>query len=183
MTDSAREWRKCSACRKTIDFGATCYNCSVSTCQRTRTSVVFCSVQCWQAHDASVRHRDAWAEEASAPSKVEWLETQREAEASSAPKPGRRVVDTAPRQASPGPPTRSAEGSEQETDVLVVVSKLKKYIRGRSGMNTSDGVVRVLSDHLRDLSTAAIRVAASDERRTVMDRDFAKVLAERYKSS
>jgi hypothetical protein len=61
-------------------------------------------------------------------------------------------------------------------DVLVVVSKLKAYIRARSGMNTSDGVVGVLSDHLRRLCVEAIRNAARDDRRTVMDRDFRPLL-------
>jgi histone H3/H4 len=43
-------------------------------------------------------------------------------------------------------------------------------------MNTSDTVVGVLSDHLRELSVQALRNAAADGRRTVMDRDFAAVL-------
>jgi histone H3/H4 len=55
---------------------------------------------------------------------------------------------------------------------LVVVSKLKKYIKDRSGMNTSDGAMAVLSAHLRALSNEAIRTAARDGRKTVLDRDF-----------
>jgi histone H3/H4 len=62
---------------------------------------------------------------------------------------------------------------------LVVVSKLKKYIRAKSGMNTSDNVTNVLSDHLRELCVQAIRHAAESERRTVMDRDFAAILIKR----
>ncbi len=61
-------------------------------------------------------------------------------------------------------------------EVLVVVSKLKAYVKARSGMNTSDGVVGVLSDHLRRLCAEAIRNAARDGRRTVMDRDFTPLL-------
>jgi histone H3/H4 len=57
-------------------------------------------------------------------------------------------------------------------DVLVVVSKLKDYVRARSGMNTSDGVVEVLSDRLRDLCDRAIERASRDGRKTVLDRDF-----------
>jgi histone H3/H4 len=43
-------------------------------------------------------------------------------------------------------------------------------------MNTSDGVVEVLSDHLRKLCVEAIRNAARDGRKTVLDRDFAPLL-------
>jgi len=57
-------------------------------------------------------------------------------------------------------------------DVLVVVSKLKAYVKARSGMNTSDGVVDVLSAKLRKLCDAAIEVAHADGRKTVLDRDF-----------
>jgi hypothetical protein len=57
-------------------------------------------------------------------------------------------------------------------DVLVVVSKLKLYIRARSGMNCSDGVVDVLSDRLRALADQAIERARIAGRRTVLDRDF-----------
>ena len=63
--------------------------------------------------------------------------------------------------------------------MLVVVSKLKRYIKARSGMSTSDNVVGVLSDHLRALCTEAIRQAAQDGRRTVMNRDFTRVLEQR----
>lgn len=65
-----------------------------------------------------------------------------------------------------------AADEELPQDVLVVVSKLKAYVKARSGMSTSDGVVDVLSDHLRRLCVEAIRNAARDGRRTVMDRDF-----------
>jgi histone H3/H4 len=39
-------------------------------------------------------------------------------------------------------------------------------------MNTSDGVVEVLSDIVRELCDRAIEQAAKDGRKTVMDRDF-----------
>jgi histone H3/H4 len=57
-------------------------------------------------------------------------------------------------------------------DVLVVASKLKEYIRKRSGMNTSDAVLSALSDRLRTLCDGAIRSAHEAERKTVLDRDF-----------
>jgi hypothetical protein len=74
--------------------------------------------------------------------------------------PQRRIVaDKAPAQSAPH-------------DVLVVVSKLKAYVRARSGMNTSDAVMDLLSDRLRRLCDEAIRSAQRDGRRTVMERDF-----------
>jgi len=60
--------------------------------------------------------------------------------------------------------------SEQE--VLVVISKVKNYIREASGMNTSGGVAPRLSDVVRRLCDRAIDNARKDGRKTVMDRDF-----------
>ena len=57
-------------------------------------------------------------------------------------------------------------------DILIVASKLKKYIRARSGMNTSDSVMDVLSARVRTLCDDAIVRAHEDGRKTVMDRDF-----------
>ena len=57
-------------------------------------------------------------------------------------------------------------------EVLVVVSKLKTYIKEKSGMNTSGNVMPVISDRLRQMCDEAIRNAQSDGRKTVMDRDF-----------
>jgi histone H3/H4 len=58
--------------------------------------------------------------------------------------------------------------------VLVVVSKLKAYIRARSGMNTSGSANEALSDLMRGLCDEAIQRAAADERKTVMGRDFSE---------
>jgi histone H3/H4 len=63
------------------------------------------------------------------------------------------------------------DGSTQK-EVLVVVSKLKNYIRETSGMNTSGAVAEVLSDIVRKLCDEAIERAKNDGRKTVMDRDF-----------
>jgi ATP-dependent 26S proteasome regulatory subunit len=56
-------------------------------------------------------------------------------------------------------------------DVLVVVSKVKKYVRDRSGMNTSDAVAEALGAHVRKVCDDAIRNAVRDGRKTVLDRD------------
>lgn len=57
-------------------------------------------------------------------------------------------------------------------EVLVVASKVKNYIREKSGMNTSAGVFDVMSDKLRDMCDRAIENARNDGRKTVKDRDF-----------
>lgn len=59
-----------------------------------------------------------------------------------------------------------------DNEVLVVVSKLKAYIKDKSGMNTSGNVAAKLSDIVRGLCDEAIRRAGDDGRKTVMDRDF-----------
>ncbi len=60
-------------------------------------------------------------------------------------------------------------------ETLVVISKLKKYIRSASGMNTAGGVAPALSDIVRQMCDEAIEKAKSDGRKTVMDRDFLQV--------
>jgi histone H3/H4 len=57
-------------------------------------------------------------------------------------------------------------------EVLVVASKVKNYIRGKSGMNTSAAVMDILSAKVRELADRAIETAKSEGRKTVMDRDF-----------
>lgn len=59
-----------------------------------------------------------------------------------------------------------------EKEVLVVVSKLKNYIKERSGLNTSGNVAPLLSDIVRQLCDQAVENAKEDGRKTVMDRDF-----------
>jgi len=48
---------------------------------------------------------------------------------------------------------------------------MKKYIKDRSGMNCSDAVAEMLSDHVRAICDDAIRAVARDDRKTVLDRD------------
>jgi hypothetical protein len=169
-------WLHCSACKQDLRFGATHWVCSVSTCNRSRTRLVFCSVACWDSHVAILRHRDAWAVEARAPSRLEWEREQAEEPASPplAPAPAappRRMV------AAPAPPAPAgpALSSAVEREVLIVVSKMKKYIKDRSGMNTSDAVAEALSDHVRAICDEAIRNAAGDSRKTVLDRDVPRL--------
>jgi histone H3/H4 len=62
--------------------------------------------------------------------------------------------------------------SQDAKEVMVVVSKLKNYIRSVSGMSTSGNVASKLSDIIRNMCDQAIEKAKSDSRKTVMDRDF-----------
>ena len=62
-------------------------------------------------------------------------------------------------------------------EVLVVVSKLKNYIRAASGMNTSGSVPEILTKIIQGLCDQAIEKAKSDGRKTVMDRDFSSPAA------
>jgi hypothetical protein len=162
-------FRKCSTCKDPIAFEQKYYTCSVSTCNRPRLALYFCSLPCWEAHVPEARHRDAWAEEQHAPTREKWLE-QRAAESVSSPS----ASAEAPRAARilTGLPSGEPEHESDSDEILVVVSKLKKYVRDQSGMNTSDGAMTVISNHVRALARQAIRHAAEDGRKTVMDRDF-----------
>jgi hypothetical protein len=141
---------------------------------------VFCTVSCWDSHVAVLRHRDAWAVEARAPSKEAWAKELAEqgVEAKPAPAPAaapapRRVVgDSSPATAAAVEGVKLSEVVEK--DILIVMSKLKKYIKDRAGMNCSDAVAELLSDHVRVLCDDAIRSAARDERKTVLDRDVTR---------
>jgi hypothetical protein len=65
--DSENRWRRCSACKEAIALGAKYWTCNVSTCNRKRTGLVFCSVTCWEVHLPGAHHREAWAVEQFAP--------------------------------------------------------------------------------------------------------------------
>jgi hypothetical protein len=161
-------WRRCSSCKNEIGFERPYWTCSVSTCNRKGSSFVFCSVSCWDSHVPTLRHREAWAEEQRSPNEAQWqAASQSEPTTAGAPAaarpPQRRVVHTTPAAGRPEAPA---------DDILIVASKLKAYVRARSGMNTSDGVMRELSDRVRALCDAAIRRAREDGRKTVLDRDF-----------
>jgi histone H3/H4 len=57
-------------------------------------------------------------------------------------------------------------------EVLIVVSKLKNYIKDSAGMNTAGNVSPRLSEIIRGLCDQAVQNARNDGRKTVMDRDF-----------
>lgn len=58
------------------------------------------------------------------------------------------------------------------SESLVVVSKVKKYIKNKAGMNTSATVMDQLSKIVEKEIERAVQNAKNDNRKTVMDRDF-----------
>lgn len=62
-------------------------------------------------------------------------------------------------------------------EVMVVVSKLKSYIKAK-GMSTASNVPPVLSKILRHYCDQAMENARKAHRKTVMDRDFTPPAAE-----
>lgn len=61
---------------------------------------------------------------------------------------------------------------ELNDEILVVVSKLKKYIKDKHGLNTSAEVLEKISDIIRVSADRASVKAKQDGRKTVLDRDF-----------
>lgn len=177
METSSDFWRKCSSCKKSIGFQSSYYICSVSTCNGLRTGYVFCTVTCWERHLPGARHRDAAAIEKNSPSRAAAAAAAAEeavqqsgptpstAQSSAASVPQRFIVKPSGGRLSPSVPNVPRE-------ILVVVSKLKDYIRARSEMSTSADVMDFLSDKLRRLCDDAIDRARADGRKTVMERDF-----------
>ena len=156
MADSSG-WRRCSACKKDIGFGSVYWVCNVSTCNRPRTGLVFCSDDCWEVHLPMANHRQSWALERRAPASAA------EAAGDTEKKPGRRRLV---RSAGPSP------GAPPPEEVLIVASRLKDYVRRRSGFHTSDRVLEPLSEIVRRVCDEAIRNATREGRRTVLDRDI-----------
>lgn len=122
--------------------------CSISTCRAKATNYVFCSVPCWDAHIPVERHR---GEEFAA------------------------IEKRAPNQPDAEPKRVVVGGGESagsiDDEILVVVSKVKKYITEKSGMNTSGGVAEALTTRVQRLCDRAIEEARRQGRKTVMDRD------------
>lgn len=167
-------WRRCSSCKNSIAYQAKHFVCSVSTCTRKRVGYVFCSVHCWERHLPGARHRDAAAIEAVAPTFEQW-KREIEAEEGSSHTPALESTAMPKRVLAKESPSATGTASLKPAppqEILVVVSKLKGYIRARSDMNTSDAVMDLLSDRLRRLCDQAIDSAREEGRKTVLERDF-----------
>ena len=143
---SDNKWRLCGSCKNPINLNQKYFACGISSCKKS----VYCSMPCFDDHSAIFRHKDAWAEEKVAPKVADEEE-----------KPARRIA-----------PQLNANNDDLPMDILIVASKLKDYIRAKSGMNTSANVLDRLSDMIRIQCNKAIERAERDNRKTVMDRDF-----------
>lgn len=152
-TNSNSYWRECSSCKKNIGFNSQYYECSVSTCTGLRTGYVFCSVPCWEKHVPGAKHRDAAAIEKKSPNRV-IISSQNSAVG------GVSVVSS------------STVGKKVEDEILVVVSKVKAYIKSQADMNVSDDIMETLSNRIRFFCDEAIKKARSDGRKTVLERDL-----------
>ena len=146
-------WRKCSTCKKEIGFNTIYQVCNVSTCKKW----VYCSVDCWNMHNPVMNHKSSWAEEMRSPKKENFV-----ADSEATPK---RIIIASKS-------TQNSISSEQETEILIVASKLKAYIKEKHDMNTSGDVMEVLSHLVRRLTDRAVYRARSEGRKTVMDRDY-----------
>jgi histone H3/H4 len=155
----ATPWRRCSACKKPIALGAVYWTCNVSTCNQKRTALSFCNVSCWEVHLPGANHREAWAVEKRAPKTPE-------PGAELAPAGGGGGVRRLARSTAPPVPAGTPE------EVLIVASRLKDYVRVRSGYHTSDRVLEPLSEIVRRVVDQAIENARRDGRMTVLDRDI-----------
>jgi histone H3/H4 len=60
----------------------------------------------------------------------------------------------------------------EKNEVLVISSKVKKFVKATSGLSTSAAVFEVLSKKVEDLCKTAIENAKNAKRKTLMDRDF-----------
>ena len=156
-------WRRCSACKKPIALGAVYWTCNVSTCNQKRTALAFCTLSCWEVHLPGANHREAWAVERRAPTTPEPGAAPAPA---AEPRGPRRIVVSPPAAKKPEP---------APLEVLIVASRLKDYVRARSGYNTSDRVLEPLSEIVRRIVDQAIENARREGRITVLDRDVPEV--------
>ena len=164
LTPPQTYWRKCSSCKKEIPFGKIYQRCSVSTCNARKTDYVFCSVACWDAHLGVENHRESSADENRAPTQQEFERQVQKEKTMTTEAPKRIIV----RESSHPIPS----ASDIETDVLVVVSKVKKLIRDASEFNTSQCAVDELTEIVKKECLRAIENAKTAGRKTVMGRDF-----------
>lgn len=152
-------WRKCIVCKNEIGFSTKYYKCSVSSCDKKRAPAQFCSVECWDVHRSIMSHKSAGADEYESPSKSEYIK-------SLSAEPKVRMVKSATSSSN----TSLADADTE--DILVVVSKLKAYVKARADLNTSADVMPELSRIIREECDKAIESARRDGRKTVMARDF-----------
>lgn len=158
-------WKRCSSCKKGIPFHSDYLICSVSTCQHKKTGLVFCNLACWDAHLGFANHRHAEALELLSPTKETFeQEVKAEMPGSEPSEPKRKIITT---------PTSILTASKpMKVETLVVVSKVKDFIKNQSEFNTSQCAIDALTQKVAQECQKAIDHAKSQGRKTVMGRDF-----------
>ena len=183
----AEQWKSCGSCKKPILYRQKYWICSVSSCNRARYKLVFCKLSCWDAHVPVMNHRSAWAEEETAPAGPESTAASLPRVGASRSKPparpkpaGRQTIRRTPASSSNDSSARrrvirpSTPEAVIDKEILVVASRLKKYIKDQSDMSTSADALEALSDIIRRECRLAIQEAKAEGRRTVKARDFRK---------
>jgi hypothetical protein len=160
--ESEQFWRRCSICKKPIAYQSLYQKCNVSTCRKH----AYCSVDCWSVHVPVMGHKSSWAEEETAPANNG---NDRETESTGATPVRRLIIDN---KSSSNQSATADSSAYSTTDVLIVASKLKDYVKNKHGMNTSGNVMEELSHNVRRIVDDAVIRARQEGRKTLMDRDF-----------
>jgi len=155
-------WKKCSICKKDILQGADYYLCSVSTCRSKRKGFTFCSINCWDAHLGFANHREAYAEEAKAPMHTAATELNEEK-----PREKRRIIvdGTQPR-------ASAVPSAPSNLETLVVVSRVKNFVKNQADFNTSQCAIDALTKKIAEECLKGIKQAEIAGRKTMMGRDI-----------
>jgi hypothetical protein len=111
-------------------------------------------------------HKSSWAEEETAPANNG---NDRETESTGATPVRRLIIDN---KSSSNQSATADSSAYSTTDVLIVASKLKDYVKNKHGMNTSGNVMEELSHNVRRIVDDAVIRARQEGRKTLMDRDF-----------
>lgn len=173
-------YRKCSSCKKEIAWNTRHWVCSVSSCHRVGRELVFCTVSCFDAHVPVMNHKNAGAVERRSPAHAQAKDPNRplfEKPANTAQGPKNDAKAAWIDELLGNPPANNQSATEAAKlaapdEIWVVVSKVKAYIKDRSGMNTSDSVMKLLTQKLYIDIERSIRSARQNGRKTVLDRDF-----------
>jgi|GEM_PF-110943 len=177
MSDPKEIWRNCSSCRLPIGFKAPHFRCSISTCNKKRMFLAFCTLPCWEAHREEANHRDGWATRAVSPTREEWqalVGDDRE-----------RQHEKQKRLAATEPKVLAAKMEAQAgirkgpREMLIVASRFKAYVEAKAHMQVAEGVFPILSDHVRELVNRAAVLSTSDGRKTLLDRDITPLIRPR----
>ncbi len=166
-------WKKCNTCKKEIPLRSQYYRCSVSTCRTKLTGFAFCSVSCWDAHIGFYNHRNAYAEEETAPAALETVLPQPAAAAVQTPNVTKEAVVTEENENKKTIVFRAPTAADQvEFETLVVVSMVKKLVQDRAGMNSSQCFIDALTRKVVEQTLKGIERAKVAGRKTVMGRDL-----------